>query len=82
MNTSLLCIAHSPQLRAAFRYGRDMAGRLHVSTTRREIVRYVVGRLNFKDGLARVERNDRRALYVGVMAGLRAERRLMAAFSL
>lgn len=82
MNTSLILIAHSPRLRAAFRYGRDMAGRLHALTPAKTAVRYAASRLKFARGLPHAQRQDRRALYAGVIAGLRAERRLMAAFSL
>ena len=82
MHTNLLPIARRPNLRAAFNYGHSMAGRLHVSTTPRATIRFALSRLKFRAGWPYAQRQDRRALYAGILSGLRAERRLMAAFSL
>jgi len=59
-----------------------MSNRLHVSTTPRAAIRYALSRLKFRAGWPHAQRQERRALYAGIISGLRAERRMMAAFSL
>ena len=94
MISTLLSIAHTPRLRAAYLHGKRRAAYLHVSTSNRECVRVAVaaliaghrtvngGRPTPNGNMSRERRADRRALYLGMISALRAERRLMSAFSL
>jgi hypothetical protein len=85
---SALFVLRTPALRGCYRTGRWRARYLHVSTTPREIVRGRVqaiatdGPEALRQYLGHSFRERRRAIYLGIMAGLRAERRLMQAFNL
>ncbi len=89
MKTNLLYILRRGNLRAAFNHGKWRARYLHVSTNPREAVRHALRQLlagareaGSRRNLSRAMRDDRRALYLGQFACLRAERRMMAAFNL
>ena len=83
MHTQLMSVLRNPRLLSAYRYGKWRGGYLHVGTSVRGIIRDRVQSADDKRRfLARSERETRRALYLGTISALRAERRLMAAFSL
>lgn len=79
MNSRLLPIVrrHLPE----FRHGRWKAGRLHVGSSPREIVRECFRVLTPK-ARTRLFRTRRAALYLGAMAGIRSHRRLCRRFRL
>lgn len=74
--------------RAAFRYGKTVGRRLHVSSRPMAVVAHCFGLL--KPGTARGQQGDktpaivaqRRALYLGAMSGVREGKRLCQAFNL
>lgn len=88
MNTRLLRYVRTPSGRAAWKHGELVyAHRWHVSTSPREVVRRYVQMMLRAGGPACEQlrphrRDDRRALYLGTLSGLRANRRLMLAFAL
>ncbi len=90
MKTTLLSFARIARNRAAFNHGkwraRNYSG-LRVDATCLEIIRNAVRALchtpkAMRKNMAHAARIDRRALYLGMFAALRQERRLMRAFAL
>ena len=80
MKTNALKIVR--QYRAEWHFGRAKAGRIHVSTSNRGVVR------ECRNAIAKQHRNNRRyrlaraAYYLGAIADLRAHRRLCREFRL
>jgi hypothetical protein len=88
MNVELYHVLRCPLKRAAFNYGKWRSGYMHVDVSLRQIVRSRINAYGEEEAAKRVaylsrrNRPYRRALYLGIIAGLRAERRMMEAFAL
>lgn len=91
MNVCLLRIVRkSLSTLACYKHGKWRARRMHVYTPPESATQDAIRALlsstdpakSPRWNMARVRRDDRRALYLGQLAALRAERRMMAAFRL